>query len=126
MVHSRICVELRWDVPNAFSLITPRACAFAISGIPCEYECCGCFTFLAYPLELICCACCELHAVLWCEALCLFVRLTGSRVGDSGAETLASVLPKMASLTTLHLSGTSSLSFELPCVGVSMPRPIRG
>jgi hypothetical protein len=46
--------------------------------------------------------------------------------GDAKAIALAGALPKMASLMTLHLGGTSSLSFELPCVGVSMPRPIRG
>jgi hypothetical protein len=63
---------------------------------------------------------------LWCGALCLFVRLTGSRLGDSAAEALAGALPKMASLMTLHLRGTSSLSLELSCAGVSMLRPIRG
>jgi hypothetical protein len=53
--------------------------------------------------------CCHAHGLrLWCGALCLFVRLTGSGVGDSGAETLASVLPKMASLTALDLSGAFS------------------
>jgi hypothetical protein len=26
VVHSRICVELRWDVPNALSLTTPGLC----------------------------------------------------------------------------------------------------
>jgi hypothetical protein len=46
--------------------------------------------------------------------------------GYAKAVALAGALPKMASLMTLHLIGTSSLSFELPCVGVSMPRPIRG
>ncbi len=69
--------------------------------------------------------CCQAHRPrLWCGALCLFV-LTGytwfdtwsSWLGDSDAETLAGVLPKMGSLMALHLRGTSSLSFALPCVG---------
>ena len=41
---------------------TPRACASAISGFQCEYECSRCFAFLQYPFGLISCACCELHA----------------------------------------------------------------
>ncbi len=42
------------------------------------------------------------------ERFGLFVRLTGSGLGDSDAEALASVLPKMASLTALDLSGAFS------------------
>ena len=45
---------------------------------------------------------------------------------DAVAVALARALPQMASLMALHLIGTSSLSFELPCVGVCMPRPICG
>jgi hypothetical protein len=45
--------------------------------------------------------------------------------GYAEAVALAGALPQMASLMAL-LIRTSSLSFELPCVGVSMPRPIRG
>jgi hypothetical protein len=50
--------------------------------------------------------------------------------GYAKAVALAGALPQMASLMAFHLGSvhgsTSSLSFELPCVGVSMPRPIRG
>ncbi len=35
-------------------------------------------------------------------------RLAGNEIGDEGAAALAAALPQMASLTTLHLGGTST------------------
>ena len=55
----------------------------------------------------------------------LYLSGHGLCEGYAEAVALAGALPQMASLMTLHI-GTTSLSFELPCVGVSMPRPIRG
>jgi hypothetical protein len=69
----------------------------------------------------------DLVIVELCAALAKIPSLRTVYISGYGyVVKLVGALPKMAGLMALHLHGTSSLSLELPCVGVTMPRPIRG